>query len=116
MASLDLSIVNVALAALERAFTHDTRASLSWVLTGLLDCLWLASRTADCQSESNVYQGGSIAPMQYAHCEVSEDQARSMMLRSYFNLLEQNTRNEPIWPYVDHRPRPPRLSGAANSH
>ena len=34
MASLDLSIVNVAFPALERAFTHDTRASLSWVLTG----------------------------------------------------------------------------------
>lgn len=33
MASLDLSIVNVAFPALERAFTHDTRAALSWVLT-----------------------------------------------------------------------------------
>ena len=33
MASLDLSIVNVAFPALERAFSHDTRASLSWVLT-----------------------------------------------------------------------------------
>ena len=34
MASLDLSIVNVAFPALERAFSHDTRASLSWVITG----------------------------------------------------------------------------------
>ncbi|MDE3106755.1 MAG: DHA2 family efflux MFS transporter permease subunit [Acidobacteriota bacterium] len=34
MASLDLSIVNVAFPALERAFAHDSRAALSWVLTG----------------------------------------------------------------------------------
>ncbi len=51
MASLDLSIVNVAFPALERAFTHDTRASLSWVLTGYSivfgSLLVVAGRTAD---------------------------------------------------------------------
>lgn len=51
MASLDLSIVNVAFPALERAFTHDTRASLSWVLTGYAivfgSLLVVAGRTAD---------------------------------------------------------------------
>ncbi|HEY5111393.1 MAG TPA: DHA2 family efflux MFS transporter permease subunit [Acidimicrobiales bacterium] len=51
MASLDLSIVNVAFPALERAFPHDTRASLSWVLTGYAiifgALLVVAGRTAD---------------------------------------------------------------------
>lgn len=51
MASLDLSIVNVAFPALERAFTHDTRASLAWVLTGYSivfgSLLVVAGRTAD---------------------------------------------------------------------
>ena len=51
MGSLDLSIVNVAFPALERAFSHDTRASLSWVLTGYAivfgSLLVVAGRTAD---------------------------------------------------------------------
>ncbi len=51
MASLDLSIVNVAFPALERAFSHDTRASLSWVLTGYAiifgSLLVVAGRAAD---------------------------------------------------------------------
>ncbi|MGH9920621.1 MAG: MFS transporter, partial [Nitrososphaerales archaeon] len=34
MASLDLSIVNVAFPALERSFAHDSRAELAWVITG----------------------------------------------------------------------------------
>ena len=51
---------------------------------------WLVSRLADCQSESDIYQGGSIAPVQYGLCEVSEDQARSANLYSYFKLLEQD--------------------------
>jgi EmrB/QacA subfamily drug resistance transporter len=51
MASLDLSIVNVAFPALERAFSHDTRASLAWVITGYSivfgSLLVIAGRTAD---------------------------------------------------------------------
>jgi EmrB/QacA subfamily drug resistance transporter len=51
MASLDLSIVNVAFPALEKAFSHDTRASLSWVITGYSiifgSLLVVAGRTAD---------------------------------------------------------------------
>jgi len=34
MASLDLSIVNVAFPALQRSFPHDSRAALAWVITG----------------------------------------------------------------------------------
>ena len=51
MASLDLSIVNVAFPALERAFPHDPRANLAWVLTGYAivfgSLLVVAGRTAD---------------------------------------------------------------------
>ena len=51
MASLDLSIVNVAFPALERAFSHDTRAALSWVLTGYSivfgSLLVVSGRTSD---------------------------------------------------------------------
>ncbi|MHB8378379.1 MAG: DHA2 family efflux MFS transporter permease subunit [Acidimicrobiales bacterium] len=51
MASLDLSIVNVAFPALERAFPHDPRASLAWVLTGYAivfgSLLVVAGRSAD---------------------------------------------------------------------
>ena len=60
--------------------------------------VWLISRTADCQSETGIYQGGTLAPVEYALCEVSEDQARSAMLHSYFNLLEQGNTPKPAWP------------------
>jgi uncharacterized protein YecT (DUF1311 family) len=60
--------------------------------------LWLAFRTADCQSESSIFQGGTLAPVQYALCEVSADQARSATLRSQFDLLEQGTTPKPAWP------------------
>ena len=51
MASLDLSIVNVAFPALERAFHHDSTATLTWVVTGYSivfgALLVIAGRTAD---------------------------------------------------------------------
>lgn len=51
MASLDLSIVNVAFPALARSFPHDSQASLAWVLTAyaivFAALLVTAGRTAD---------------------------------------------------------------------
>ncbi len=51
MASLDLSIVNVAFPALEHSFPHDHRATLAWVITGygivFGSLLVTAGRTAD---------------------------------------------------------------------
>ncbi len=51
MASLDLSIVNVAFPALERSFRNDSQASLAWVITGYSivfgALLVVAGRTAD---------------------------------------------------------------------
>jgi EmrB/QacA subfamily drug resistance transporter len=51
MASLDLSIVNVAFPALEHSFPADSRATLAWVITGYSivfgSLLVIAGRTAD---------------------------------------------------------------------
>lgn len=51
MASLDLSVVNVAFPALERSWPHDTQASLAWVITAYAivygSLLVAAGRTAD---------------------------------------------------------------------
>ncbi len=51
MASLDLSIVNVAFPALERSFPHDSQGALAWVITGysivFASLLVTAGRTAD---------------------------------------------------------------------
>lgn len=62
MASLDLSIVNVAFPALERAFSHDTRAALSWVLTGYSivfgSLLVVSGRTSDRLGAKRVFFWG----------------------------------------------------------
>ncbi len=62
MASLDLSIVNVAFPALERSFSHDTRASLAWVITGYSivfgSLLVIAGRTADRLGSRRVFFTG----------------------------------------------------------
>jgi EmrB/QacA subfamily drug resistance transporter len=62
MGSLDLSIVNVAFPALERAFPHDARASLSWVLTGYAiifgSLLVVAGRTADRRGARRIFLFG----------------------------------------------------------
>ncbi|HVA53452.1 MAG TPA: lysozyme inhibitor LprI family protein [Acidimicrobiales bacterium] len=60
--------------------------------------MWLASRSADCRSESSIYQGGTFAAVQYGLCEVSEDGARSVELRTFFDLLEQGATTKPLWP------------------
>ena len=62
MASLDLSIVNVAFPALEKSFPHDARSSLSWVITGYSivfgALLVIAGRTADRLGRRRVFFWG----------------------------------------------------------
>jgi EmrB/QacA subfamily drug resistance transporter len=62
MASLDLSIVNVAFPALERSFSHDSRASLAWVITGYSivfgSLLVIAGRTADRLGSRRIFFSG----------------------------------------------------------
>ena len=62
MASLDLSIVNVAFPALERTFPRDSRATLAWVITGYSivfgSLLVVAGRTADRVGSRRVFFAG----------------------------------------------------------
>lgn len=62
MASLDLSIVNVAFPALERSFPNDPRATLAWVITsyGIVfgSLLVIAGRTADRLGSRRVFMVG----------------------------------------------------------
>ena len=62
MASLDLSIVNIAFPALERSFPHDPRATLTWVITGYSivfgSLLVTAGRTADASGSRRVFFSG----------------------------------------------------------
>jgi EmrB/QacA subfamily drug resistance transporter len=62
MASLDLSIVNVAFPALERSFPSDPRATLAWVITsyGIMfgSLLVIAGRTADRLGSRRVFFAG----------------------------------------------------------
>src|SRR5580693_4062300 len=62
MASLDLSIVNVAFPALERSFPTDSRAALAWVITGYSivfgSLLVTAGRTADRVGRKRVFFAG----------------------------------------------------------
>jgi EmrB/QacA subfamily drug resistance transporter len=62
MASLDLSIVNVAFPALQRSFEHDPRSSLAWVITGYSivfgALLVVAGRAADRLGRRRVFFAG----------------------------------------------------------
>lgn len=62
MASLDLSIVNIAFPALERTFSSDPRSSLAWVITGYAiafgSLLVVAGRTADRLGAKRVFFAG----------------------------------------------------------
>ena len=62
MASLDLSIVNIAFPALERSFPLESKAALAWVITGYSivfgSLLVTAGRTADRLGRRRVFFGG----------------------------------------------------------
>lgn len=59
---------------------------------------WLTYRKADCSTMSAVFQGGTIAPLEYALCEVRDDEARSADLHAYYGLLEEGSQDAPKWP------------------
>jgi NTE family protein len=65
MASLDLSIVNVAFPALQRSFPHATRTALAWVLTAyaiaFASLLVTAGRSADRLGRRRVFFAGVVA-------------------------------------------------------
>jgi uncharacterized protein YecT (DUF1311 family) len=59
---------------------------------------WFAYRGTDCQSFAAVYEGGSFAPVEYAQCEVRDDQLRSSDLHSLYDELHLGSENPPGWP------------------
>jgi EmrB/QacA subfamily drug resistance transporter len=64
MASLDLSIVNVAFPALSKSYPHDAITTLSWVITGYAivfgSLLVIAGRTADRIGSRQVFFAGLL--------------------------------------------------------
>jgi uncharacterized protein YecT (DUF1311 family) len=60
--------------------------------------LWFTFRGADCMSVSATYQGGSLAPVEFARCEVHDDTERSAALHSQYQLVEQGNSAAPAWP------------------
>jgi uncharacterized protein YecT (DUF1311 family) len=60
---------------------------------------WFTYRGEDCESFSDIFQGGSIAPVDYANCEAQDDMARSTDLHSFYEELTQgDNTNLPPWP------------------
>lgn len=60
---------------------------------------WFTYRGNDCQSLSDIYEGGTLAPVAFANCEVQDDLARSTDLHTFFEQLTQgNNTKIPPWP------------------
>jgi uncharacterized protein YecT (DUF1311 family) len=59
---------------------------------------WFAYRKTDCATVAAIFHGGTIAPVEYAQCEVRDDRSRSADLHSFFSLLEEGNSNSPRWP------------------
>ena len=60
---------------------------------------WFTYRGTDCQSYAAIFEGGSIAPVAYANCEVQVDKSRSQDLHSFYEELTQGQgSNVPAWP------------------
>jgi len=59
---------------------------------------WLTYRRADCGSTAALFYGGSVAPVEFGSCLVSDDHEYSAHLHAYFDLLEQGSDSAPIWP------------------
>ena len=58
---------------------------------------WMTYRRNACLSVSAIFAGGTIAPLEFADCEVTADQNRSRDLHFFYRLLVQGHRAPP-WP------------------
>ncbi|HTW07215.1 MAG TPA: lysozyme inhibitor LprI family protein [Acidimicrobiales bacterium] len=59
---------------------------------------WLAYRRADCQSQSDLYQGGSEQPVAFVYCLASDDRSRHQDLAAFFAQLTQGESPRPSFP------------------
>jgi uncharacterized protein YecT (DUF1311 family) len=62
------------------------------------ETVFLKYRSATCKAYSDVYRGGSFAPVEYALCEVRTDEAQSAALHGYFRLAEDGASHSLPWP------------------
>ena len=59
---------------------------------------WAKFRHADCNSQSDVYQGDTAQPMEYLLCLAGDDALRSQDLRGFYELLTQGMSAPPKFP------------------
>ena len=59
---------------------------------------WMAFRQADCRSQSDVYEGGTQAAVEFGRCALSDDKARSGELHAFYLGLVQGRHNAPRFP------------------
>ena len=59
---------------------------------------WLNYRNSDCESVASLFQGGTIAPVEYGSCVVNDDQQYSSHLHGFFQLLTEGRSSVPHWP------------------
>jgi uncharacterized protein YecT (DUF1311 family) len=59
---------------------------------------WLAYRTADCTSQSDMYEGGTEQPVAFLQCLAVDDQSRSTDLKGFYLALTQGRQDVPAFP------------------
>ena len=59
---------------------------------------WLTYRDADCRSQSDVYRGGTEAPVVYVLCLAADDKLRREEVKGFFAALTQGLGNAPTFP------------------
>jgi uncharacterized protein YecT (DUF1311 family) len=60
--------------------------------------VFLTYRKSTCTSFSDVYRGGTFAPVEYALCEVRLDEVQSTTLHVYFRLANEGASRSLTWP------------------
>jgi uncharacterized protein YecT (DUF1311 family) len=59
---------------------------------------WIKYRSADCNSQSDVYQGGTEQPVVYGLCLASDDASRRLEIKGFFTELTQDRATVPRFP------------------
>ena len=59
---------------------------------------WATYRTADCTSQTDLYRGGSILPMELGYCQAREDGLRRQDLVVLYKTLTQGASKPPRFP------------------
>ena len=60
--------------------------------------VFLTYRKSTCSAFSDVYRGGTFAPVEYALCEVRLDEVQSTTLHVYFRLANEGASRTLTWP------------------